>query len=62
VPVNQYSAMPLSIRSRSTLSSGSPSAGSVSSLNFSTIQANWPTGESCRPYATVCGRLELHCR
>jgi hypothetical protein len=24
-------------------------------LNFSAIHASWPAGESCRPYASVCG-------
>ena len=42
--------------SRSTASSGSSAAGFVHSLNFSTIQASWATGESLRPYASVCGR------
>jgi len=46
VPVSQYSITLVSRRSRSTASSGSSAAGSVQSLNFSTIQASCPAGES----------------
>jgi hypothetical protein len=46
--VNQYRLMVVSSWSRSTASSGSSAAALVHSLNFSTIQASWPTGESLR--------------
>jgi predicted DNA-binding transcriptional regulator YafY len=54
--VNQYTLMLVSSWSRSTTSSGSWGVSSVHSLNFSTIQASWPAGESVRAYASVCGR------
>jgi hypothetical protein len=47
-PVNQKTLTPVSSWSRSTASVGSSAAGSVQSWNFSTIQASWPAGESCR--------------
>ncbi|MEV4177870.1 hypothetical protein [Nonomuraea sp. NPDC049709] len=43
--------------STSTASSGSSRAGSVHSLNFSTIHASCAAGESCSPNASVCGRV-----
>ena len=49
VPLNQYRLTLVRRRSRPTASSGSAAAGSVHSLNFSTIQASWPTGESVSP-------------
>ncbi|NUP18445.1 MAG: hypothetical protein HOZ81_20640 [Streptomyces sp.] len=57
VPVSQYSMTSVSIWSRSTASSGA-STESVQSLNFSTIQASWPTAESCSAKARVCGRVD----
>ena len=41
---------------------GSSAAGFVHSLNFSTIHASCATGESLRPYASVCGRVDWICR
>ena len=38
--------------------SGSSVRGCVHSRNLSMIQASWPTGESVRPYASVCGRVD----
>jgi len=46
VPVRKYTDTLVRIRSRSTASSGRLARGSVHSLNFSTIQASWPAGES----------------
>ena len=31
-------------------------------MNFSTVQASCPTGESLSPYASVCGRVVWICR
>jgi hypothetical protein len=56
VRVSQYTVTFVSIWSRSTASSGR-SDESVHSLNFSTIQASWPAGESVSPYASVWGRV-----
>ena len=52
--VTQYSMMLVSSSSRVKLRSTSPSL-SLQVRNFSTIQAASPTGESVRPYASVCG-------
>ena len=46
-----------SIRSRSIDCSGNPLEACDHSLNFSTIQASWPTGESLRAKPRVFGRV-----
>ena len=46
VPVNQYTLTSARISSRGIASSGSAWPELVYSLNFSTIHASWPAGES----------------
>ena len=44
--------------SRPMASSGRSWSDPVHSLNFSMIQASWPTGESLRAKESVCGRVD----